>query len=64
MNDHGQVWLAGLLLLGLAGTAGAAEGPPADAVPDYRPVPAWPRLPDGLELGEVSAVAADAADRV
>jgi DNA-binding beta-propeller fold protein YncE len=64
MNDHGRVWLAGLLFLGLAGPAGVAGEPPADAVPDYRPVPGWPRLPDGLEFGEVSAVAVDAADRV
>jgi DNA-binding beta-propeller fold protein YncE len=34
------------------------------AIPDYRPVPGWPQLPDKLRLGQVSAVATDTADRV
>lgn len=34
------------------------------SIPDYRPVAGWPRLPQGLELGPVSAVAADSMDRV
>ncbi len=31
----------------------------ADALPDYRPVAGWPKLPDGVVFGPVSAVAAD-----
>src|SRR4051794_18015023 len=45
------------LLLALPLLASAAAGQPADQFPDYRPVPWWPRLPAGLELGPVSAVA-------
>jgi DNA-binding beta-propeller fold protein YncE len=56
--------LHGLLLLGLAAPVGSAEGPAASGIPDYRPVPGWPRLPDDLVLGQVSAVATDAADHV
>ncbi len=37
---------------------------PPSGVPDYRPVPGWPRLPAGIAFGPVSAVATDAADRV
>ena len=48
-----------LLLLTLADTAR-----PEDAIPDYRPVPGWPKLPAKLELGPVSAVATDSDDRV
>jgi DNA-binding beta-propeller fold protein YncE len=36
----------------------------ADAIPDYRPVPGWPQLPSDVQLGAVSAVATDKADRV
>ncbi len=36
----------------------------AEALPDYRPVAGWPRVPADLELGPVSAVATDRADRV
>src|SRR5689334_3177782 len=35
-----------------------------DKFPDYRPVAGWPQLPPKLELGPVSAVATDSADRV
>src|SRR5213596_2617161 len=35
-----------------------------DRLPDYRPVPSWPKLPDDVKLGQVSAVATDSADRV
>src|SRR5437763_14935303 len=55
-------------LLGLAvltALAGPARpDPPPRGVPDYRPVAGWPKLPPGVELGPVSAVATDAADRV
>ncbi len=36
----------------------------SDRFPDYRPVPGWPKVPDGVKLGPVSAVATDASDRV
>jgi len=32
--------------------------------PDYRPVPNWSKLPEGMKLGGVSAVATDSEDRV
>lgn len=49
-----------LLALPLLAVA-AAAGPD---FPDYRPVAGWPRLPAGVQLGPVSAVATDATDRV
>ena len=51
--------LAGLLLSSFALPALAEELPKSDRVPDYRPVAGWPKLPDGVEFGPVSAVAAD-----
>jgi DNA-binding beta-propeller fold protein YncE len=48
-------WLvASVSALSLFSLAGAAE-----RIPDYRPVAGWPKLPDGIELGPVSAVATD-----
>lgn len=41
-----------------------AVGRGADRFPEYRPVAGWPQLPQGVELGPVSAVATDAHDRV
>jgi DNA-binding beta-propeller fold protein YncE len=35
-----------------------------EKLPDYQPVPGWPKLPDNIKLGPVSAVATDSADRV
>jgi DNA-binding beta-propeller fold protein YncE len=35
-----------------------------DKLPDYRPVAGWPRVPDGIKLGPVSAVATDSSDQV
>jgi DNA-binding beta-propeller fold protein YncE len=32
--------------------------------PDYQPVPGWPKLPEDLKLGAVSAVATDSDDHV
>jgi DNA-binding beta-propeller fold protein YncE len=49
-----------LLLSALALCPAAA----ADKFPDYRPVVGWPKLPDGVKLGAVSAVATDSEDRV
>jgi DNA-binding beta-propeller fold protein YncE len=42
----------------------ATAAPAPDGIPDYRPVKGWPQLPADLQLGAVSAVATDAADRV
>jgi DNA-binding beta-propeller fold protein YncE len=53
-----------LLVLAVPLLAPAAGGQLPDPLPDYRPVAGWPQLPPKLELGPVSAVATDAADRV
>jgi outer membrane protein assembly factor BamB len=37
---------------------------PAAALPDYRPVAGWPKLPDDVTMGPASAVAVDSSDRV
>jgi len=42
----------------------AANGQETKLFPDYQPVPGWPKLPDGVKLGPVSAVATDSDDRV
>jgi hypothetical protein len=49
------------LLLAAVTALPAAAG---DKLPDYRPVPGWPKVPDDVTLGPVSAVAADSSDRV
>ena len=36
----------------------------ADSIPDYQPIEGWPQLPPKVELGPVSAVAADAKDNI
>jgi DNA-binding beta-propeller fold protein YncE len=51
------------LLLALTAVARPADPRPGP-LPDYRPVPGWPRLPADIVLGPASAVATDAADRV
>jgi DNA-binding beta-propeller fold protein YncE len=62
--------LARLLLVfgSVALVAGAAVLAPSadkgDAIPRYEVVADWPRLPDGLKLGPVAAVATDSSDRV
>ncbi len=50
-------------LLTAAGFA-APDGLPAAAFPDYAAVEGWAKLPPGMKLGPVSAVAVDASDRV
>jgi DNA-binding beta-propeller fold protein YncE len=44
----------------------ACLAPPAPAagIPDYQPVAGWPALPGSVQLGAVSGVATDSADRV
>ena len=49
-----------VLLAALTALPAAAD----DRLPDYRPVPGWPQLPDDVTLGPVSAVATDSSDRV
>jgi DNA-binding beta-propeller fold protein YncE len=50
------------MALGLPVIASARAG--SDRLPDYRPVPGWPKVPGDVKLGPVSAVATDASDRV
>ena len=45
-----------------AAAGGRVEG--AGPLPDYRVVPDWPRLPDDVRWGRVSAVATDSEDHV
>jgi DNA-binding beta-propeller fold protein YncE len=42
----------------------SADEPVKKGIPDYRPVADWPQLPANFKLGQVSAVATDAADNV
>jgi DNA-binding beta-propeller fold protein YncE len=42
----------------------SADEPAKSGIPDYRPVANWLQLPANLKLGQVSAVATDAADNV
>jgi DNA-binding beta-propeller fold protein YncE len=56
--------LLALLLLAAIAASGRADDACRGRIPDYRPVPGWPRLPADVKLGPVSAVATDAADRV
>src|SRR5438093_13781862 len=53
-----------LLCLSLLGALAGSARRDGGGVADYRPVPGWAKLPAGLTLGPVSAVATDAADRV
>jgi len=60
MMQHCSTFLLSLSLL----TALTGPAWTDDRIPDYRPVPGWPKLPDDIKLGPVSAVATDTADRV
>jgi DNA-binding beta-propeller fold protein YncE len=57
-----------LFLASLSAIGTAVALAPSDDKPDtalgYKPVADWPRLPDTIKLGEVTAVATDSADRV
>src|SRR5689334_13102163 len=55
-------WIA--ILLSLSVLSLVAPVWSDDAVPDYRAVAGWPKVPDEIKLGPVSAVAADSADRI
>ncbi len=52
------------VVLVLSLTAAVRADDPSGGIPDYRPVPGWPKLPPGVTLGPAAAVATDAADRV
>src|SRR6516164_7753926 len=53
------------ILLGLLASLGLRSGMnSSNGIPDYRPVKAWAKLPDGVVFGPVSSVATDSADRV
>jgi DNA-binding beta-propeller fold protein YncE len=65
MPKSALILLASLSLVGMAPTAApSADKPGAAGIPDYRAVAGWPRLPDNVRLGPVSAVATDSSDRV
>jgi DNA-binding beta-propeller fold protein YncE len=50
-----------LVIVAFLGLQGSLH---ADALPDYRPVAGWPKVPDDVKLGPVSGVATDSDDRV
>jgi hypothetical protein len=60
--------MALLTLLSASGslvlTASFAEEPPPKSVPTYEVVAGWPGSSSPIKLGQVSAVATDASDRV
>jgi hypothetical protein len=55
---------AGLSACLLVAASIAASAPPRPAPPHFRADPDWLKLPPGLAIGEVSAVAVDAQDRL
>ena len=57
-----HVYVAISIACVLVATAAAAQE--TKPFPDYQPVLGWPKLPDGLKLGPVSAVATDSDDCV
>src|SRR5205807_5186233 len=58
-----SIFLASLTILAAAVALAPSAGKPG-AIPDYQPVANWPRLPEGFQFGEVTAVEADAADNL
>src|SRR5262249_15467145 len=50
-----------LYCIGEPAPAGEGRG---EKLPDYRPAPGWPKLPDDVRPGPVSAVATDSSERV
>jgi DNA-binding beta-propeller fold protein YncE len=65
MKTNGLVYLASLFVVGgVALIVSSAEKASKGGIADYRVVPGWPRLPNDIKLGQVSAVATDSADHV
>lgn len=63
MLKRGLLFLASLTAIGaVAALAPFADKPGAGS--EYKPVADWPRLPDQIKWGQVTAVATDSADRV
>jgi outer membrane protein assembly factor BamB len=62
--SQGCLFLRGDRHLYCIGQPAPADEGRGEKLPDYRPVPGWPKLPDGVTLGPVSAVATDSSDRV
>src|SRR5262245_11334464 len=60
---RGLILVASVMAVGAAAVLAPSAGKPGD-IPNYKPVADWPRLPDGLKFGQVTAVATDSADRV
>jgi hypothetical protein len=64
MLRNSWAFLPALWLLAGPATPARPADPVKGGIPDYRPVAGWPRLPETVKLGPVSAVATDSADRV
>jgi sialidase-1 len=62
-SAYETITLARLSLDSLTESQPSGAGAAAQ-IPEYRPVRGWPKLPDDIKLGAVSAVATDSADRV
>jgi outer membrane protein assembly factor BamB len=62
--SQGSLFLRGDRHLYCIGESLQASEDRREKLPDYRPVPGWPKLPDNVTLGPVSAVATDSSDRV
>jgi DNA-binding beta-propeller fold protein YncE len=63
MSKRMPILLTSLAVVSLVAMIGTSADKPG-ALPAYRVVPGWPELPDNIKLGQVTAVATDAADRV
>src|SRR5438128_2657938 len=64
MVTNRRLRLLSLLPLAVLALPARPDDTPAGKLPHYRPVPGWPKLPDDVKLGPVSAVATDSSDRV
>src|SRR5262245_16335920 len=66
MNRHISAIVAAVCLtMPAALLSTAAQSPPkAQAVPQFRPDPSWPSIPNNWVLGEVSSIAVDSQDHI
>ena len=63
--SHYLCFLSALIATAIIPTSVRAADPLEKSnIPDYRAVAGWPQLPEGVRLGEVSAVSVDSADHV